>query len=80
MGTGGSAGEGGAGGEGGGTGTIACEELGCMRSASSAFCGDVEGDTWICTGSFNHQAMIDAGCVDLITQVPRYCCPDGVCR
>jgi hypothetical protein len=39
----------------------------------------MEGRGWICYGSeaFDHQGLLDAGCVDLLTQVPRYCCPES---
>lgn len=65
----------GQGGAAGASGT-SCDELGCSPSDSAGICGDVPGNVWICDGPFDRQALIDAGCVDLATQIPRYCCPD----
>ena len=36
--------------------------------------GDDDCEVWICFGS-GAQQLVDAGCEDLATQVPRYCCP-----
>jgi hypothetical protein len=51
-----------------------CPE-GCEAS-SEGFCNG-DGVTWVCgfSGTFDVSDLIEAGCEDLATQIPRYCCP-----
>jgi hypothetical protein len=45
-----------------------------MQSVSTCSTGEV----WLCGeagAAFDHQALLDAGCTDLGTALPRYCCP-----
>lgn len=49
---------------------------GCEPSAET-FCGD-DGITWVCGAAgaqYDPNALLDGGCTDLATQIPRYCCP-----
>jgi hypothetical protein len=48
---------------------------GCT-AGSEPFCQD-GGVTWVCfgPGPTNYNALIEGGCTDLGTQVPRFCCP-----
>jgi hypothetical protein len=48
---------------------------GCS-AGSEAFCQD-GGVTWVCfgPGAIDYNALIEGGCTDLATQVPRFCCP-----
>ncbi len=77
---GGAGGAGGAGGvsaAGGGGGAPPITEcLGCAPSTES-FGQDCQ--VWVCfAAGEGMQRLADAGCMDLATQVPRYCCPPGV--
>jgi hypothetical protein len=59
------------GGGGGGT-SVECPE-GCEANEGACGMGMV---TWACfTGPFDFKPFRDAGCMDLATQVPRFCCP-----
>jgi hypothetical protein len=51
-----------------------CPE-GCEPNTET-FC-DEGGVTWACgaSGGFDASELVEAGCTDLGTQVPRYCCP-----
>lgn len=68
AGTGGSAGSAG-GGTGGGP--TACP-TDCTRSPGGCAAGQ---DIWNCGNGYNHQQLLDLGCVDQGTALPRYCCP-----
>jgi hypothetical protein len=71
---GGAGNEAGASGEAGGSG-LECPS-GCSPSPSAVPCqGGVV--TWVCAGPgpFDYDALLDGGCTDLFTQVPRFCCP-----
>ena len=58
----------------GGAGALECPS-GC-EAGSEPFC-EGDGVTWVCfgPGPIDYQALLDGGCTDLATQVPRYCCP-----
>jgi hypothetical protein len=47
--------------------------MGC-EPEQNAFCGE-DLVTWVCSGAFDYQSFMDAGCMDPGTQVPRMCCP-----
>jgi len=48
----------------------------CTRSAGT---GCPTGQVpWSCSAGFDHQELIDAGCTDQGTALPRYCCPADV--
>ncbi len=61
-------------GDGGAGPSVDCP-AGCT-AGSETFCQD-GGVTWVCVGPgpSGDQELLDAGCTDLFTQVPRYCCP-----
>ena len=63
---------GGAGGMGGAGGAPITECLGCETSTEQ-FGQDCQ--VWVCFQGEGAQRLIDAGCMDLATQVPRFCCP-----
>jgi hypothetical protein len=52
-----------------------CPE-GCEASTET-FCDEQGGVTWVCgaSGGFDPSELLDSGCTDLGTQIPRYCCP-----
>ena len=58
---------------GGAAGAMGCGD--CEPTTESF--GDDDCQVWICFGS-GAQQLVDAGCTDLATQVPRYCCPRNV--
>jgi hypothetical protein len=52
-----------------------CRPAGCpMGCEPEGECGK-DRTTWVCTGPGDWNVLVDAGCQDLATQVPRYCCP-----
>ena len=52
-------------------GTPASCDIGCEPQRD---CGEQQS-VWECDASFDHAFMLDSGCEDLMTGVPRYCCP-----
>ena len=76
-GAGGASGLGGAGGVGGAAGAPPITEcLGCERSTEDFGDGC---NVWVCLPpGEGMQRLYEAGCMDLGTQVPRYCCPEDV--
>jgi hypothetical protein len=56
----------------GGVGGIAADcAIGCDPQQE---CGEQQS-VWECGASFDHAFMLAGGCEDLMTNVPRYCCP-----
>jgi hypothetical protein len=57
-----------------------CRPTSCPAECepSEGTCG-TDGVTWVCYigggVSADYQALIDGGCQDLATQIPRFCCP-----
>ncbi len=66
----GGVGPGGAG-AGGVGGLPASCDIGCTPTREC----DEDGIVWECGGDYDHQAMLDLGCVDLATGIQRFCCP-----
>ncbi len=51
---------------------------GCEPTESTCTAGGTDRVTWVCYPngtSFGYQELMEAGCQDLATQVPRFCCP-----
>lgn len=70
-------GAGGVGAAGGGGAPPITECLGCEATTESF--GDQECQVWACFAPGEGiQRLSEAGCTDLATQVPRFCCPPGV--
>lgn len=57
----------------GGAATTGCPN-GCTRSAAYPGCS---GQVWQCSLGFSDQEFRQAGCMDLGTDLARYCCPES---